>query len=100
MKEYFLQLPIPDTNLPCENRIDIVKEGIKIIKDFDRRVRSSGESVDGLKTIPAAVAFATLGLSRMMNSREVRLGLSRKMLKTTDRLIETYGPKARITVDE
>ena len=87
MKEYFLQLPMPDTNLPCENRIDIVKEGIKIISDFDRSVRSSGESVDDLKTIPAVVAFATLGLSR-------------KMLKTTDRLIETYGPKARITVDE
>src|SRR4030042_3513243 len=100
MKESFLELPIPDANLSYENRIDIVKEGIKIISDFDRSVRSSGESVDDLKTIPAVVAFATLGLSSMMNSREVRVGLSRKMLKTTDRLIETYGPKARITVDE
>ena len=100
MKEYFLGLPESEVGTSRERRIDIAREDIKIIQDFDRSIRKSGGKVNDLKTVPEVVAFATLGLCRVMGSREVREGLSRKTLKTSKRLIETYSPKASATISE
>jgi hypothetical protein len=100
MKESFSDLSEYDTYLSCESKIDIAKEDIKVIRDFDRSLRSSGGSVDEHKTIPEVVAFATLELYGIMSLREIRLRLSKKMLKSSERLIQTYGSKASETITE